>query len=309
MDRAFLEQLGLEVSEADGIIEAELSLTSGQALNPLTRQVIDRVSFTVMGDRLLYVGPSEFVGAQPINLAFLSPGSRLEDLVVQTLNDHLFQLERRSNELTSLGISPRVDPATLQLTADLEKPPLKFTIGASRAGQFRILRTLHNGSELTQATRNVFELSEFFNRGALEAFLFALYSDIVPEELPEPLPPVGPATITKTPSNLADASNDSAVPFREIYMAFGDALLPPRSPLEVVADVRVNDQTMRFAAARVQGTTFRGLLAGSAGKIWADRFELAEFPGIRAFVAELMSVTIDDVEVISAPGYTDGTSA
>lgn len=299
MDRAFLEQLGLEVTEADGIIEAELTLTGGQAFNPLTRTVIDRISFTSMGDRLLYVGPPEFIGATPINLAFLTPGTRLEDLVVQTLNEQLFQLERRSNELTSLGISPRVDPFTLQLTAELEKAPLKFTIGASRSGQFRILRTLNDGAELTNAAQQVFELSEFFNRGALEAFLFALYSDIVPEVLPPAPEPVGAATITKTPSNLVNQSDDSALPFREIFSAFGDALLPPRSPLEVVAEVKAGDQLLRFAAARVQGKTFRGLLAGASGKIWAERFELDEFPGIRGFVAELMKVPIDDVEVIS----------
>ena len=99
--------------------EAELELTSSQAINPLTRKVIDRVAFTIMGDRLLYVGPPEFVGAQPINVAFLSPSSRLEDLVVQTLNDHLYQLERRSRELTTIGLNPRVEPKSLSLTAEL----------------------------------------------------------------------------------------------------------------------------------------------------------------------------------------------
>lgn len=300
MDRAFLEQLGLDVTEDDGVVEADLTLNGGAAINPLTRKVIERVSFTVMGDRLLYVGPPEFVGAQPINLAFLSPGTRLEDLVVQTLNDHLFQLERRSNELTALGISPRVDPTTLQLTADLEKPPLKFTIGASRTGQFRIVRTLNDGNELTNAGQNVFELSEFFDRRALEDFLFAFFSDVVAEP-PLPKPDAGgPATIQSTPSMLAHTSNDAALPFKELFAAFGDALVPPRSPLEVVADVKVGDLTLRFAAARVQGKTFRGLLAGPKGKIWADRFELDEFPGIRGFISELMEVPFDEVEVTSA---------
>jgi hypothetical protein len=298
MDRAFLENLGLDVSEADGVVEAELILQGGQALNPLTRRVIDRVSFTIMGDRLLYVGPPEFVGAQPINLAYLSPSSRLEDMIVQTLNDHLFQLERRSNELTALGISPRVDPGTLQLTADLERAPLKFTIGASRTGQFRIMRTLNDGIELTNAGQNVFELSEFFDKRALEDFLFALYSDVVatPEEKPQP---PGSATITSSPSTIVASSNVQSVPFRELFDAFGDAMLPPRSPLEVVADVRVGTQQLRFAAARVQGRTFRGMLAGPSGKIWADRFELDDFPGIRGFISELMDVPFDDVEVTS----------
>ena len=296
MDRAFLEQLGLDVTEADGVVEAELLLQGGQALNPLTRKVIDRVSFTIMGDRLLYVGPPEFVGAQPINLAYLSPNSRLEDLITQTLNDHLFQLERRSNELTALGISPRVDPGTLQLTAELEKAPLKFTIGASRTGQFRIVRTINDGVELTNAGQNVFELSEFFDKRALEDFLFALFSDVVatPEEPPQP---AGSATIHSSPSNLVAASSAQSLTFKELFDAFGDALLPPRSPLEVVADVNVAGQRLRFAAARVQGSTFRGMLAGPSGKIWADRFELDEFPGIKGFISELMGVPYDDVEV------------
>ena len=296
MDRAFLEQLGLDVTEADGVVEAELVLQGGQALNPLTRKVIERVSFTIMGDRLLYVGPPEFVGAQPINVAYLSPNSRLEDLITQTLTDHLFQLERRSNELSALGISPRVDPSTLQLTAELEKAPLKFTIGASRTGQFRIMRTLNDGVELTNAGQNVFELSEFFDKRALEDFLFALFSDVVatPEEPPEP---VGSATITSSPSLLVAASSAQALSFRELFDAFGDAKLPPRSPLEVVADINVKGQRLRFAAARVQGSTFRGMLAGPTGKIWADRFELDEFPGIKGFISELMGVPYDDVEV------------
>ena len=251
-----------------------------------------------MGDRLLYVGPPEFVGAQPINVAYLSPSSRLEDLIVQTLNDHLFQLERRSNELTALGISPKVEPTTLQLTAELERAPLKFTIGASRTGQFRIVRTINDGVELTNAGQSVFELSEFFDRRALEDFLFAFYSDIVPTPA-EPPAQVGAATITSTPSTLVASSNESSIPFRELFEAFGDALVPPRSPLEVVAEVQIGDMKLRFAAARVQGKTFRGLLAGPSGKIWADRFDLDEFPGIRGFVSDLMNVPYDDVEVTS----------
>ncbi|MFT3708462.1 MAG: hypothetical protein QM817_12490 [Archangium sp.] len=303
MDRAFLEQLGLDVTDDAGVIEAELELHTGQALNPLTRRTIDRISFTVMGDRLLYVGPPEFVGAQPINLAFLSPGARLEDLVVATLNEHLFQLERRSNELTALGISPHVDPTSLQLTAELERAPMKFTIGASRTGQFRLIRAVNDGAELTNATQNVFELSEFFEKRALEEFLFAFYSDIVddPRATADSIPKAPePATIKSSPTMIQSVgAAESALPFKELFEAFGDLMIPPRSPLEVVCDVRVKDQQLRFAAARVQGRTFRGLLAGPTGKIWADRFELDDFPGIRGFVSELMSVPLEDVEVLS----------
>ncbi|HEY1089340.1 MAG TPA: hypothetical protein VGE37_16660, partial [Archangium sp.] len=194
----------------------------------------------------------------------------------------------------------RVDPGTLQLTAELERAPLKFMIGASRTGQFRIIRAMNAGVELTTAGQQVFELSEFFDRRAVEDFLFALYSDVVGPPASSPtaiLPQKGP--VLSTPSVIAQSAGEASVPFKELFDAFGDALVPPRSPLEVVAEVRVREQVLRFAAARVQGRTFRGLLAGPSGKIWADRFELDEFPGVRGFVSELMGVPFDDVEVVS----------
>jgi hypothetical protein len=291
MDRAFLEQLGLEVKEAEGgVVEADLQLTSGQAINPLTRVSIERVAFTVMGDRLLYVGPPEFVGAQPINLAFMTSATRLEDLVIGTLNDHLYQLERRSSELAVLGIAPKVDPVTLQLTAEVEVGPMKFTIGPTRAGQFRVTKARRDGAELTSGggTRT-FELSEFRDRKALEAFLFAMFGEI--DELPTP--PHPQPRITPMP----DGRPELSIPFRDLIHAFGDAVLPPRSSLEVLATVTVGQQHLRFAAARVQGQTFRGLLAGAAGKLWSDRFELGDFPGIRALVAEVLQTPIEEIEV------------
>lgn len=285
MDRAFLEGLGLKVADTDGVVEAELELASGLALNPLTRQVISTVSFTVMGDRLLYVGPPEFVGAQPINLAFLTGTSRLEDLVIQTLNDHLYQLERRSNELSALGISAKVDPATLQLGAELERGPFRFTLGSSRVGQFRVVRCLHDGHELTIAAPTVFELSEFRDRAALEDFLYAMFGDVAGSTAPPPR--------EEQPPEL-----DVSISLKALFEAFGDAMVPPRSVMEFFCELKVGDDTVRFAAARLQGRTFRGLLAGPKGKIWAERFELDEFPGIRALVSELMGVPIEQIEVV-----------
>jgi hypothetical protein len=291
MDRAFLEQLGLEVTEAQGVVEAQLQLTSGQAINPLTRVSIERVAFTVLGDRLLYVGPPEFVGAQPINLAFLTSATRLEDLVIGTLNDHLYQLERRSSELAALGVSPRVDPVTLQLTAEVEVGPMRLTIGPTRAGQFRVVKARREGAELTTGgATTFFELSEFRDRKALGDFLFAMYGDVSELQRSAPAHP----RLTPEPEG---AGPGQSIPFRDLIHAFGDAVLPPRSSLEVLATVRVGQQQLRFAAARVQGQTFRGLLAGASGKVWADRFELGDFPGIRALVASVLQAPIEEIEV------------
>ncbi len=285
MDRAFLEGLGLTVHpEENGVVGAELSLLLAPAFNPLTRQPIDHVTFTVMGDRLIFVGPPELVGAQPINLAYLTAATRLEELIVQTLSAHLFQLERRSNELSALGVSPKVDPTTLQLSAEVQRGPFRFGLGASRSGQFRVTRCSKDGVELTSASSTLFELSEFRDRSALEDFLYAMFSDV--------------AATTEAPERKVVGLTEGALAVLELFRAFGDGLLPARSVIEIVSELRVNDDRYRFAAARVQGRTFRGLLAGPKGKVWAERFELEEFSGIRAMVAQILAVSVEDVEVI-----------
>ena len=96
MDRAFLEDLGLKVRDADGVIEAELELNSGQAMNPLTRQFLNRAQFTVVGDRLIAIDPPELVGLPPINVAHLQRASALEDIIVKALNDAIMHVQRRS---------------------------------------------------------------------------------------------------------------------------------------------------------------------------------------------------------------------
>ncbi len=285
MDRAFLEGLGLSVhADKNGVINAALSLTAAPVFNPLTRKTIEKVIFTLMGDRLIFVAPDELVGAQPINLAYLTESTRVEDLITQTLSAHLFQLQRRSSELSAMGVPPKVDPATLQLSAELARGPFRFAITASRSGQFRVSRCIKDGVEMTAASPALFELSEFRDRGALEDFLYAMFSDVL--NTPE------------APARQTGELTDGGVAFVEVFRAFGEGLVPARATVEVVAELSVRNQRYRFAAARVQGRTFRGLLAGPKGKVWAERFELEEFTGIRAVVAQVLSVQLEEVEVV-----------
>jgi hypothetical protein len=292
MNRTFLESLGLIVTEPEGGGEAtlELEIEPSRAFNPLTRGMIDKVGFSLLEDRLVYLSPPEFVGAQPISLAHLESSKRLEDLVIQQLNDQLFQIERRSRELASLGVSPKVDPATLQLSADLASGPLAFTIASNRAGQFRVTRAEKSGRALpVRGEAPTFELSEFRERGALCDFLAAMFREVADFAAPPPAQGDGDAF----------APPEVRIPFKELLVCFGDGSLPPRSGLELQCDLRVRGVGVRFAAARVQGRTFRGLLAGPSGKLWAGRFDLDGFPGIRALVAQVLKVSSDEVEVLA----------
>jgi hypothetical protein len=282
MDSAFLEQLGLTVRQENGVVEAELQIASAQAVNPLTRQFITTARFQLVGDRLIPIDPPELVGCAPINLAHTTDATNLEDTVVKQLVDHCTHLSRRSSELSSMGFTPRVDPTTLQLTADLSIGEMSITIGTDRLGNFRVMRAARQGGDLTVPGNQTFELAEFREKAALVTYLGALFGD------------------DEGQSPKQATAVEQAIPFKELFAAFGpDASLPPRSTFEVLAELKVGKDRYRFAAARVTGRTFRGLLAGPSGKVWADRFELDEFHGVAALVAKVLDVPIEAVEVVA----------
>lgn len=301
MDRAFLEGLGLTVRETDGVVEAELELRSGEAINPLTRKMLDRVVFTVLGERMIAIEPPEMVGTPPIHVAHLSSVSSLEELVVKSVNDSLLQLQRRSQELSMLGLSPAVDPTTLLCGAELAVGRFQFTIGSDRMGSFRVVRVARDGVVLTNESVQPFELSEFRERPALEGYLAAMFGEVAaPPPAVAPAPAAGPSAAEAAPAPAPADGEQTAIPAGEVVAAFGtDAAFTPRCQLELVIELAVKGERYRFAAARVMGRTFRGMLAGREGKVWADRFELGEFPGIRALVCTVLKVPSDSIEVLA----------
>ena len=91
-----------------------------------------------------------------------------------------------------------------------------------------------------------------------------------------------------------------AIALKDLHAAFGaEGSLPPTSTFEVFAELKVGDERYRFAAARVTGRTFRGVLAGPRGKVWSDRFELEDFKGITALVARVTGVPKEKIEVVA----------
>ena len=297
MNREALEKLGLSVRDADGVLEAELDMQSGQAVNPLTRTVIERVTFTVLGDRLIAIDPSELVGTAPILIPHLTNSASIEDIVIKSVNDSLMQAQRRSKELSALGFSPKTDPRTLLCSAELVVGEYKFVIGNDRQGNFRVVWATHNGEDLTTSGIQAFELSEFRERAALEAYLAALYGATPPlSGQPPVLPLESPSQAPPPPSE----GDDVSIPTGELVAAFGtNAVVPPRCQLEILIDLKIGKDQYRFVAARVVGKNFRGMLAGASGKVWAERFDLETFPGVRALVSEVLKVEPDTIEVLA----------
>lgn len=288
MNPASLEALGLSVKDSGGTLEAELELITGQAVNPLTRQFISAAQFMVVGDRLIAIGPAELVGIAPIHLTHVSKSTALEDILVKSLNEAIMHLQNRSAQLSALGLSPKVDSQTLELSANIEAAPWSFSIVSDRQGHFRVGRVSKAGAEIKLTSSHGFELSEFREKKALESYLIALVSDRKAESS---------SSASSTPAAIAPT--DIPISVHELMVAFSSgASIPERTQIEVLLELKVKDQHYRFAAARVSGRTFRGLIAGAQGKLWADRFDLAEFKGVPQLLAEVLKVPVDQIEVL-----------
>lgn len=277
MDSSRLEQLGLTVEEGAAHGSATLDLSS-VLINPVTRQAIEQVTFQVVGDRLLPSAPPEVVGLTPIILTAVSDAADIESLIADTFHEAVFHLQRRSSELQVLGLSPTVDPESLVLSVALKEGPVAFTLETDRLGNFRVARAERDGEALP-VEGHTFELSEFRERGALAGYLGALLGE--------------------APRSQQASPGAGIVRFSELVEAFGHhAVVPPSSSVELLAMLEVEGRPYRFAAARVAGRTFRGLLAGGQGKVWAGRFDLKDFPGIVRLVAKLLDVPPEAVKLV-----------
>jgi hypothetical protein len=282
MDTSRLEQLGLRVEQRPEGLLATLELGDGSTLtNPATQQSISAITFQAEGGRLVPWAPPAVVGLSPILLGSVASRDDIFTVVSTAFDEYLFHIERRSEQLHTMGLHPNLDPESLVLSTELETGPLSLTLVADRHGNFQVSRVQRDGRTLSGLPPFRFELFEFRDQHSLASYLSAL----IEERLARP-----PTTA---------AGPVARVRYEEIAQAFGpEAMLPPRSTLEVLVHMRVNGEPYRFAAARVAGRTFRGLLASATGKVWADRFELDGFPGIVHLVADLLKVPAEAVQLV-----------
>jgi len=285
--RERLEELGLRVSDGAAGMEAVLTMEQQMLLNPLTRRHLEQVTFSVAGDLLVPVHPPELVGLTPIAVPRLTSAADLEAQVIAAFNENVLQLQRRGGQLQAMGIASRVEPGTLQLTAELEGSGHEFLIALDKRGGFRVLKARRGGADVDVSAGHTFDLNEFRERAGLIGYLVALFGGEVHEDH---APPRGAAD-----------ELENLISYAEIAQRFGPgALIPPHSPVDILMVLEAGGQAYRFAAARVAGRTFRGLLAGTSGKLWAERFDLDDaFPGPRMLLAGLLQLPMSEVKVVA----------
>src|SRR6218665_1286699 len=268
MDKARLAQFGLE--SRDGAEGPEVTLVLAEPLeNPVGQREVSRVVFLVRDGRLLVpISPPEVMGLRPIAFGAVEGRGDVESELADAFHEHLFHVQRRSAELRALGLSPQVDPVSMGLSTHLSEQGLALTLVADRQGNFQVSSAVRGGQTLAVPSGHDFELSEFRERGALVGYLAALFEE----------PEAGRGR---------PAGGEGAV-------------VPPRSGMELLGVLEVEGRPSRFAAARVSGRTFRGLLAGAQGKVWAERFQLDEFPGVIPLVASLLKVPPEAVKLAAS---------
>ena len=114
MDAFQLEQLGLRAEEGSGGLKATLELAEGFVLeNPVTRQPLPPVTFQLTSDRLIPIAPPAVVGLPSILLGAVRNRAEISQLLSSAYDEHLFHLERRSAQLETMGLQPKLDPQTL----------------------------------------------------------------------------------------------------------------------------------------------------------------------------------------------------
>jgi hypothetical protein len=282
METYRIEQLGLSLEKSRHGTHVKVELGERFSLeNPLTQQRISQLTFQVLEAQLIPCAPAAVVGLPPILLSLVEAPDDIPVLITNAFNEYLVHIERRSAQLLALGLHPLVDPETLELTAELEAGLTSFTLAMDRLGNFRVGRAQRMGETLVGGAAHRFELSEFRERESLAGYLSALTDE--------------------TRTRAQSSSTSGVVRFSEIAAALGaEAIVPPQSTLEMLVKLSVNGEPYRFAASRLVGRMFRGLLAGSKGLVWAERFVLEDFPGIVPLVAGLLKVPPEAVKLLNA---------
>jgi hypothetical protein len=97
---------------------------------------------------------------------------------------------------------------------------------------------------------------------------------------PAPQQGAAPAQVVATPPPR------NALTLATLSRVFGeDSILAPNAMVELVQEFVYGNTRYRFVAAREMGTRFKGRLIGPSGDVWADKFDLLDFPGARKVVA------------------------
>ena len=271
MEAERLAQLGLTVQEGAAGLEVVLQLQRA-VVNPLTRRPVPAVTLALAEELLIPVDPPELVGLPPLAVDTLTEAPELEARAPGRLRRARLPGSRRwPPGSRRSGSSPASTRAPWRSTPRRRSVDYRVILGADKQGKLRILEVHRAGrAPPLRGGRAVRPSSEFRDGNALQAHLLALLGDA--------------------------AAPRTGIGYGELAERFGPAArVPATSALELVSDFSVRGERYRFVAARVRGRTFRGLLAGPDGKMWAEHFELEDFPGVADVACRALGIAPGEI--------------
>jgi hypothetical protein len=263
-------------------LEGELAFL--RVLHPATGQPIARGRFTVVGhDHLRFVDPP-LTALGEVNFYEHDRASSLEAAVAQALAAHAAALGDVAARMRALRLEAALEPDRLAIRAVVKTATHAFEI-LGGVDAVRVSRVAPVGGKPFDVAPEFppLELSEFPTGTDLEIFLVGAVPRMPSGPKPaRPAPQQGaaPAQVVATPPPR------NALTLATLSRVFGeDSILAPNAMVELVQEFVYGNTRYRFVAAREMGTRFKGRLIGPSGDVWADKFDLLDFPGARKVVA------------------------
>jgi hypothetical protein len=296
-----LSALGIAVRLGAGreTLEGELAF-AGRAANPLNGQIVPRARFAVEGhDCLRFLDPP-LAALGPVPFYDVERTGALEARIAGRLQERGAALQDLAARLRALRLEPYLDPDRLVARAIVKTVQHAFELVGGPDG-FAVARVAPVGGrpfDVAPGTAPV-RLEDHPSPVDLELWLSSqapLLEVAAKARAPRGGPPAAPLEPAPPPRN--------ALTLGALVAAFGeDAIVAPTAPVELLREFASGGTHYRFVATREVGTAFRGRVIGPAGDAWADRFELASFPGIDRVTAAALGIREADAPAEEpAPG-------
>lgn len=287
-------------------LEGELAFAGLR--HPSTGQAIAKARFAVEGhDRLRFLDPP-LAALAPVSFFDAERAAALELQVAGALQKRAAALQGISARLRALRLDSAVEPERLAVRAVVRATTHAFEILGEPEG-VRVSRVAPVGGTPYEVDPSFprLRLEEYPSLIDLETFLVHSLDSMRRRAEPEPRPAPAAAPSAPVPRAFEPMPPPrNSVTVKALEAAFGgDAVLAPSAPVELFAEFEHGGTRYRFAAARESGTTFRGRLIGPRGDAWADRFDLASFPGIRQVVGAVLGAggaAPGEIPVAADPG-------
>jgi hypothetical protein len=271
-------------------LEGDLAFAA-RVVNPLNGAALARARFEVVGhDHLRFLDPP-LSALSPVLFYDVERTGALEARVAELLAKRAALLEDLAARMRALRLEAGFEPERLLVRAVVKTIGHAFEILAGPEG-IRVSRVAPVGGkpfEVPIAFPSV-KLDEHASLTDLELWLDGMVPEmqaIARRGVSRATEGAGSARLEATPPPR------NAVTIGQIVEAFGaDGVMAPNAPLEVFQEFQCAGTRYRFVATREVGTLFKGRLIGPSGDVWADRFDLARFPGTEKVVTAALGAAV-----------------